>query len=86
MGYILDGVAETYRPQVQGLLAVAELEWVDLLAYHPALPPVTIRTVRDEPYIAKMRAALAEFLDMRDAMLERARASGFFDIRQELAA
>ncbi len=85
MGYILDGVGESYRPQVQGQLAVAEAEWCDLLAYHPALPPVTIRTTRDEPYIAKMRAALAEFLDMRDSMLERARSSGFFNPVKEAA-
>jgi hypothetical protein len=79
MGILIDGAGDDYRQQVQGQLAIAELEWVDLYAYHPALPPVTIRTIRDEPYIAKMRAALTEFLDMRDAMLVKARASGCFD-------
>jgi hypothetical protein len=78
MGYLLDGVSDTYKPQVMGQIAVAEAEFCDLYAYHPDLPPVTIRTHRDEPYITKMRAALSEFLDMRDAMLEQARASGFF--------
>ena len=81
MGYMLDGVPDVYRPQVQGQCAVAELAWVDLYAFHPDLPAVTIRTYRDDAYIAKMDAALREFLDMRDAMLAKARASGFFEER-----
>ena len=85
MGFLLDGPGDDYRQQVQGQLAIAELEWVDLYVFHPSLPPVTIRTCRDEPYIAKMRAALTEFLDMRDEMLAKARASGFFDAVKEAA-
>ena len=79
VGFLIDGPGEDYKQQVQGQLAIAELEYVDLYAFHPTLPPVLIRTVRDEPYIAKMRSALAEFCDMKDAMLAKARASGFFD-------
>ena len=78
VGFLLDGPGEDYRQQVQGQLLVAEVEFVDLYAFHPVLPPVLIRTHRDEPYIAKMRAALDEFCDMKDVMLEQARASGFF--------
>ena len=78
MGLLIDGPGEDYKQQVQGQLWIAELAWVDLYAFHPSLPPVLIRTVRDEPYIAKMRVALAEFLNMRDAMLVQAQASGFF--------
>jgi hypothetical protein len=83
MGYLLDGPGDDYKQQVQGQLAIAELEYVDLYAFHPSLPPATIRTYRDEPYIAKMRAALSEFLDMRDSMLAQARASGGFDAALE---
>lgn len=79
MGIFIDGPGDDYKQQVQGNLAVAELEWWDLYAYHPELPPVTIRTYRDEPYIAKMNAALGEFLEIRDTMLAKARASGFFE-------
>ncbi len=82
---LIDGPGEDYKQQVQGCLAICEADYWDLYAYHPELPPVTVRTHRDEPYIAKMRAALAEFLDMRDAMLVQARASGFFEARQEAA-
>jgi hypothetical protein len=78
MGIFFDGPGDDYKQQVQGNLATAELEWWDLYAYHPELPPVTIRTYRDEPYIAKMGAALTEFLAIRDEMLAKAMASGFF--------
>jgi hypothetical protein len=78
IGTLIDGPGDDYRQQVQGCLAVCEADQWDLYAYHPELPPVQIRTYRDEPFIAKMNAALIEFLDMRDEMLERARASGFF--------
>jgi hypothetical protein len=78
VGFLVDGPGDDYKPQVQGQLAIAELDFVDLYAFHPTLPPVQIRTHRDEPYIARMSAALAAFLDMRDAMLVKARASGFF--------
>jgi hypothetical protein len=83
MGILLDGPGEDYKQQVQGNLSIGELEWWDFYAYHPELPPVTIRTYRDDPYIAKMNAALTEFLDMRDAMLVKARSSGFFEQRAD---
>lgn len=79
MSIFADGPGDDYKQQVQGNLAICELEWWDLYAYHPELPPVTIRTYRDEPYINKMRAALTEFLAIRDEMLAKARASGFFE-------
>jgi hypothetical protein len=85
IGTLIDGPGEDYKQQVQGTLAICEAEWWDLYAYHPELPPVTIRTYRDEPYISKMRAALGEFLDLRDAMLEQARASGFFEAAKAAA-
>jgi hypothetical protein len=72
-----DGPGDDYRQQVQGCLAISELTHWDLYVWHPELPPVTIRTLRDEPYIAKMGAALAEFLAMRDAMLAKAKATGW---------
>lgn len=81
MGLLIDGPGDTFKPQVQGNLAGCELEWWDLHGYHPELPPVTIRTYRDESYIAKMGAALTEFLAIRDEMLAKAMASGFFEER-----
>jgi hypothetical protein len=81
IGYLLDGMDTDYKPQVQGQLLVAELEIIDLYSFHPAMPPVLISTERDEPYIAKMRTALDDFCDMVAEMVQRARASGFFDER-----
>lgn len=78
MGIFIDGPGEDYKQQVQGNLAIGELDHWDLYAYHPELPPVQIRTYRDEPYIAKMETALTEFLAMRDEMLAKAMRSGFF--------
>lgn len=77
MGLWIDGADDDYKQQAQGILGVAELESLDLYGWHPALPPICIRVERDEPYIAKMEAALREFLDMRDAMLARALACGW---------
>lgn len=80
VGIYFEGPGDDYKQQVQGSLLVAdELEWWDLHAYHPDLPARTIRNFRDAPYIEKMRAALSQFLDMRDAMLAKAVASGFFE-------
>ncbi len=81
IGLFIDGPDDRFKPQVQGCLATCELEYWDLHGYHPELPPVTIRTYRDEPYIAKMGAALTEFLAIRDEMLAKAMASGFFQER-----
>ena len=85
IGIYIDGAGDEYKCQVQGSLAVAELEFWDLHVYHPELPSFTRRTHRDELYIAKLNAALREFLDIRDAMLAKARASGFFEERAALA-
>lgn len=77
MASLFDGPGDDYKQQVQGQLAVAELLWIDLYYYHPELPTRTIRTYRDEPYIAKMGTALAEFLALYDEMLAKAAASGW---------
>jgi hypothetical protein len=86
MGLWIDGMADDYKPQAQGILAIAELAELDLYGWHPELPPICIRVERDEPYIAKMSAALREFLDMRDAMLARALASGWIISKPDVPA
>lgn len=77
MGILLDGPGDDYKQQCQLGMAVCELAHWDLYAWHPTLPPLAIRFERDEPYIAKMQAALVEFLAMRDAMLAKALAAGW---------
>lgn len=68
---------DDYKQQVQGSIAVCELDWWDLYAWHPNLPPITIRTYRDQAYITKMQVALVGFLDIRDELLAKAHASGW---------
>ena len=86
MGMWIDGPGDKHKPQAQGILAVGEFSGLDLYGWHPELPPICISVERDEPYIAKMSAALREFLDMRDAMLARALASGWIISRPDVPA
>ena len=51
------------RCQIQGELYVCEREWVDLVSYHPEMPPVIVRCKRDEDFIGKLRTALSAFVD-----------------------
>jgi hypothetical protein len=83
VGVWADGPGDDFRQQVQGNLAICELEFWDLYVWHPELPPITIRTLRDEPYIGKMGPALAGFIAMRDGLLAKARAD---DWRARVAA
>lgn len=78
LGYLLDGLDDDHKPQIQGQLLVGELDRVDLYSYNPAMPPALIQTVRDEPYAAKLQAALLRFADILDDMTTRARAIGAF--------
>jgi hypothetical protein len=55
-------VAE-YRGQVQTQLWVSEREWVDLLSFHPELPPVVQRVERDDRYIHAFAGAVYPFAD-----------------------
>ena len=51
------------RCQIQGELYVCEREWVDLVSYHPEMPPVIVRCKRDDAYIKTLSTALSEFVD-----------------------
>lgn len=63
IGYLLDPsrLYDTYRHQVQGGLWVTGRQWVDLVSYHPTLPPVVTRHEVDEEYHVPLGAALADF-------------------------
>lgn len=82
--YMLEGFGLDYVPQVQGQLYVGEFEYVTRMSYHPEMPPYMERTNRDEAYIKKLVAALDEFCEIRDKMLEQAKASGFFAERARI--
>jgi len=64
VGYLLKKpVSMEYYPQIQGQLWVSGRAWVDVLSFHPELPPALIRVERDEPYIAQLAAAVTTFSD-----------------------
>lgn len=60
-----------HKAQCQGLLLVAEREWIDFVSYWPKLPPFCIRVTRDEPYIAALKIAIADFNQELDALVAK---------------
>lgn len=85
LGYLVDGPGDAYKPQVQGQMYVAELDFVDFYSFHPSMPPVLRRTYRDEPYIARLAAALRQFNDMKFEVLDLCRQVGFFAPQERIA-
>ncbi|MES2524011.1 MAG: lambda exonuclease family protein [Gemmatimonadota bacterium] len=62
LGYLLGGVADEYRCQLQGSLWVTERDWWDFLSYCPGFPPVLVRIARDEDFIGKLATCVDEVL------------------------
>lgn len=56
-------LVKDYYPQLQGQLYVTERKWVDIMAYHPEIPPVIMRMERDEGYIDCLKMHLAKVTD-----------------------
>jgi hypothetical protein len=56
-----------YYPQVQGQLWVTDRKWLDIMSFHPEMPPAIIHVERDEQYISILSAAVSKF----SAHLER---------------
>ncbi len=63
VSYMLGQDADTYKCQVQGALWITGRAWWDWLSYNPELPPVLIRFERDEEFIAKLAAAVDQFIE-----------------------
>ncbi len=85
LSYLLAGLGDAYRPQVQGQLHVAELERVDLYSYHDRMPACTVATPRDEAYIRLLASALAAFNAELFEMTERAKSLGVFQAYESAA-
>jgi len=59
---LLDGkLPAEHLAQVQGALWITGRAWCDFVSYWPRLPIFITRVHRDEAYIAKLAAAVAEF-------------------------
>lgn len=62
VGYLLgNSVDAAYYPQVQGQLWISGRDWLDILSYHPEMPPALVRVERDADYIEALDAALRAF-------------------------
>ena len=75
--YFTLGPGTNYRCQVQGSLLVTGFDFWDFQSYHPQLPEVLIRFTRDEPFIAKMQAALEQFCDELDSVIAKVKEAGY---------
>lgn len=74
VSYLLKkAVDSAYYPQVMGQLWISERKWLDILSYHPEMPPALIRVERNEEYIEALSAAVmafSEVLEQQSAYLE----------------
>jgi hypothetical protein len=62
VGYLLTkAVDAAYYPQVQGQLWVSGRAWLDIMSYHPDMPPALIRVNRDADYINMLAMSLRSF-------------------------
>lgn len=67
------GLPAEHKAQVQGQLLVTGRQWVDFVSYWPKLPLHIVRVERDEPYIATLRQAIADFNGELAALVGRFR-------------
>lgn len=61
-------IDDDHKCQVQGQMYIAELEWVDIISYCPAMPTVIMRAHRNEEFIKALTEALAAFGETMLAM------------------
>lgn len=78
MGYLIDGVDENYRCQIQGSLWITGRRWWDFVSYNPELPSLLVRIERDEAFIAALDKTCAQFLAYVDECKDRLRGRGLF--------
>jgi len=65
-----------HKAQCQGVLWVAEREWIDIGIYWPKLPLFVKRAYRDDGYIANMAGAVSLFNEELAATVEQIRRFG----------
>ena len=62
-------MAAEFVVQVQGEIMVCELDWVDLVLYHPKLPLVVMRATKNTRIQHKLKQCLKEVIEIRDDTL-----------------
>lgn len=74
---------DAYICQKQGQMLIAEREWNDLYAFSYEFPKVQKRFERNEKFLSALGKALREFHDMKEFMLAKMEASGYFAEKKE---
>lgn len=82
--YLLEGIEENYKPQVQGQMLVCDFALVHLWCWHPLMPPVHVQTLRDDEFIEKLAKELYHFCNELDAETERAQRRGPYTLAKVL--
>lgn len=78
VGYLLtEAVDAEYYPQIQGQLWIAERDWIDVLSYHPEMPPALVRVGRDESFLGLLVPAVESFAAQLEEIAATARARGW---------
>lgn len=72
-----EAVDADYYPQIQGQLWITGRRWVDIMSYHPDMPPALVRVERDDDYIAKVAGAVTAFSHVLEHMAAQARERGW---------
>jgi hypothetical protein len=65
-----------HRAQVQGVMWVAERQWLDFVSYCPRLPLLIVRVPRDDGYIATLAGAVKEFNAELTSVVDAIRTAG----------
>lgn len=68
-----DKLPSTHVQQCQGGLWVSGRVWLDFVSYCPGLPLFVKRVVRDEPYIARIKVEVDDFIAELDAKVAKIR-------------
>ncbi len=78
IGYLLNPrVDREYYPQLQGQLFVTGRKWVDIMSYHPKIPPLVIRVERDDNYLFQMTGLMARFHAMMNEKKQNLISKGY---------
>jgi hypothetical protein len=65
-----------HRAQVQGVMWVAERQWLDFVSYCPRLPLLIVRVPRDDGHIATLAGAVKEFNAELASVVDAIRTAG----------
>ncbi len=71
-----DRVPPEHKAQCQGVLWVAEREWIDFISYWPKLPLFVKRMYRDEEYIEHLSSEIDRFNEELAALVDSVKKMG----------